>query len=61
MKKIRYKIKLYDPANDIWLLQTHLFWFFWSTIASGTLKELTGFIANYNKRLDLASNDIKEK
>ena len=40
----KYKLKDYDKVNDIYLLQQHVFWFFWKTISAGPKEKLVKFI-----------------
>tara|TARA_R100000951_G_scaffold112182_1_gene112182 strand:+ start:5634 stop:5780 length:147 start_codon:yes stop_codon:yes gene_type:complete len=42
MKK--YRLKDYDPVNDLYLLQEHMIWFLWRTISAGSKEKLNKFI-----------------
>jgi len=41
---MKYRIKEYDPVNDIYILQKQLFWFIWVTISAGGKEKLELFI-----------------
>jgi len=40
----KYRIKEFDPVNDIWILQKKVFKFFWISQSAGSKKKLQGFI-----------------
>jgi hypothetical protein len=40
----KYRLKEYDPVNDIYLLQKHVFWFWWVTMSAGSKAKLEKFI-----------------
>ena len=41
---MKYKLKIYDELNDIYLLYRHKFWFFWSFVGVGSKDKLTRFV-----------------
>lgn len=41
---MKYKLKPYDEANDIYLLYRHKFWFFWTFVNAGSRKTLENYV-----------------
>lgn len=41
---MKYRIKEYNPINDLWILEKHVFLFFWKYVALGSKKKLEAFL-----------------
>jgi|TARA_R110000851_G_scaffold307483_1_gene466029 hypothetical protein len=57
--KNKYRIKEFDPLHDIYLLQRHVFWFWWVTVSAGTKHDIEKFIVDkitFNNLLDDIAN-----
>lgn len=42
--KMKYRIKAYDPINDIYILQKKVFFIFWANVSAGSKKQLETWI-----------------
>jgi len=47
---MKYRIKEYDPINDIYILQKHFFWFIWYGVSVGSKEKLTKFITDVESK-----------
>lgn len=46
---MNYRIKHYDPVNDIYILQQRFLWILWRTVSVGPKARLEKFVAEQEK------------
>jgi len=45
---MRYRIREFNPLKDIYILERHVFWFWWSHVDMGTKSQVEEFIKDNN-------------
>lgn len=47
----KYRVKEYDPLNNIWLLQKRFLWVFWFFVSAGSKQVVEAKVKELNSRV----------